>query len=196
MGFPQFLKTRDSYKKIIIAPVVTSHLNQMDWWQKQNLATQEELKQDTKVIAAYMREAFVNAVKSDQNQRYTVVSAAGPNTLIVESAIVELVPSKAFFNAASTVGSFFVPGLGLAATAGKGSVAIEVGIKDSQSGKVLATMADRELAQSAVVDVAAYSWYDSAKDTIQQWAQQFVQLANTDLSEKVSDSMPYTLVTW
>ena len=57
-------------------------------------------------------------------------------------------------------------------------------------------MADREEGKSALVDIAGMTWYDSAKDSIQDWAKQFVKLANTDYSVKVEDSMPFTLVTW
>lgn len=193
---PEFRKQRQNYKSVILAPVKTSHLEHMDWWQKQSARTQEDLSADADTIARYTHNAFADAIANDPSHRYVVAAKPGPGTLKLEIALVELVPSKAFLNAASTVGGFFVPGAGLAATAGKGSVAIEARLTDSTSGKLLAQMADREEGKSAVVDIAGMSWYSSAKTTIDEWAAQFVRLANSEYTEQVPDSAPFTFVTW
>ena len=193
---PEFRQKRDEYTSIIVAPVNVSHLSKMDWWQRQNAMTQETLAKDAATVAAYIKKSFTEAIANDPKHRYTVVDKPGNDTLILELALVELVPSKAFFNAATTVGGFFVPGLGYAAAAGKGSVAIEGRIRDSQNGTLLGQMADREQGKSAVVDVAGMTWYESAKNNVDDWAKQFVELANTDYAHKVEDSLPFTLVTW
>ncbi len=193
---PTLKQNRDSYRKIVISPVNVAHLQQMSWWQQQSAVSQESLRKDAKEIASYIRKTFSDAVLKDPNRRFMLTNVPGENTLIFETALVELVPAKAFFNAAATVGGFFVPGAGYATMAGKGSVAIEMRVRDGKTGAVLAQMADRELGKSALVDVAGMTWYDSSKNIIVDWANQFIALANTDPNTKVADSSPFELVTW
>lgn len=189
-------QNRDKYTNVILPPVNTDYLQNMDWWQRQSAVTQESMKNDARQVANYLHEQLVKKITDDPNHRLSVVFAPGPDTIIAEFALVELVPSKAFFNAAATAAGFIIPGAGVVSTAGKGSVAIEGRIRDSSTGAVLAQFADREVNKPALMDVAGMTWYDGSKDNINDWANQFGKLMNTPLSEKVDDALPFAVVTW
>jgi len=193
---PDWPQERDKYTKVIIAPVNLDHLQDMNWWQEQNAFTKEQMKKDQEEIAAYIRERVTQAIENDPNHKLTVVASPGPDVVLLELALVELVPSKAFFNAAATGAGFVISGAGLLSTLGTGSVAIEGRVTDSMTNKLFVQIADREKNKAAAVNVANMTWFDGAKDCINDWAEQLVQLANSPLSEKVSDSPPFTLVTY
>lgn len=193
---PELTANREHYTKVFVAPVNTDYLGKMDWLDKQNTKSDAQLKKDVEEIAQYTQAAFVKAFGDDPHHRLQVVSAAGPDTLVLEMAIVKLVPSKAWFNAAATAAGFVVPGAGLLDAAGKGDVAIEARIRDGATGTVLATMADNESAQTALVNIAELTWYDTAKDSINGWSKEMVQLINSPVTEKVSGQSPFALFTW
>ena len=54
-------------------------------------------------------------------------------------------------------------------------------------------MADRESAEAAPIDVQAVTWYGFAEEVIDNWAEQFVQLANTPVTQQVEDSSAFRL---
>ncbi len=57
-------------------------------------------------------------------------------------------------------------------------------------------VADREAEQLAIVSVRGMTWYSHAKTMIDQWARQFVQVANRKPGEKVEDTEAFTLKPW
>ena len=116
--------------------------------------------------------------------------------MIIELAITELVPAKAWFNTAATAAGFVIPGAGLLSFAGKGSVAIEGRVRDGKTGEVLATFADREKDKSAPINLASMSWYQSGKQNVDDWADQIAELLHTPRSHDVTDSSPFTLLPW
>jgi hypothetical protein len=57
--------------------------------------------------------------------------------LVLELALVELVPSKAFWNVGAGAAGFIVPGASLLSLAGAGSIAIEVRARDGANQQVI-----------------------------------------------------------
>jgi hypothetical protein len=56
--------------------------------------------------------------------------------------------------------------------------------------------ADREAAKTRVVDLEAVTWYGQARESMNDWADQLVLLANTPKDVKVEDSSAFTLMPW
>ena len=75
-------------------------------------------------------------------------------------------------------------------------MAIEGRVRDAKTGKVMAMFADREAAKTRVVDVEAITWYGQARESMNDWADQFVLLANTPKDVTVEDSSAFTLLPW
>jgi hypothetical protein len=76
------------------------------------------------------------------------------------------------------------------------TVAFEAMIKDAKTGEVLAMAADREQGKAAPINLRALTWYKEAEGVIEEWAGQFVQIANRRPGEIVKDSRPFTLKPW
>ena len=74
--------------------------------------------------------------------------------------------------------------------------AIEGRVLDSDTGQVLVMFADREKAKTRILDLQAITWYGHANESIGDWAQQLVQLANTPKDVKVEASSPFRLRPW
>jgi hypothetical protein len=79
---------------------------------------------------------------------------------------------------------------------GKGYVAIEGRVRDGATGEVIATFADREAPKAALLDVKSLTWWSPAKSIIDDWARQFVQLANRRPGAIVKDSPAFDLLVW
>lgn len=184
------------YKKIIVAPVYTEYLLKQDWWSGVN---EEKIASDAKkdccFIAKYMENSFRDSISRDTDHRFNVVSKPGTDTIILEMALTELVPTKAFFNAAEMVAGFFVPGMGLLSLLNSGSVAMEARIKDSESGKVIAMFADREKDTAAIIDIAGLKWYSHAENIIDGWSGDFVKLSNSGNLD-VRAKFPFELISF
>ena len=119
--------------------------------------------------------------------------------VVLELAIVELVPSHAVISAVGLIAPFAqAPALAVASKiAGKGtSVAIEGRLRDSVTGEVLMMFADREEPPFRIISLKAITWYGDAEDSIETWSKQLVELANTPKTKKVEDASNFTLLPW
>ena len=175
----------DSYDKVIVAEVNTNYLSKATWWDYISLAW--DRKKDTRQIAEYMKTTAEKTFGKKEDDRFSVTESAGPGTLVLEMALVELSPTKAFLNAA---------GLLIGVTIDHGMVAMEGRVSDSVSGRVIAAFTDRENGKTALVSVHDYTWFGHAKKVIDDWAGQIVVVLNTNFSQYVKDSGVLTLEPW
>jgi hypothetical protein len=116
--------------------------------------------------------------------------------LVVELALVELVPSNAYWNAGATAAGFVIPGAGLLSAAGAGSIAIEGRLRDGGTSKIIATFKDRRKDKVAPVNIGSYTWYHGAEGNITDWAAEFAELINTPPNHVVKRPSPVTLMPW
>ena len=187
---------RETYTEVLIKPVDTDYLMEMNWWGKISIKA-GKMRQDAAKLAVYAGDSLQEAVRSDPKNRYDLVSVAGRKTLVIEMAIVELVPTKAELNALGTAAGVVVPGAGTAASlAGQGSIAIEMRFRDGGTREIVAMFADREKAKSAPVNLRGFTWYKFAEEILDDWSEQLIELANTAPEETVSDTSPFRLKPW
>jgi hypothetical protein len=151
---------RKKYSEIMVSPVNTGYLIKNNGWSAMNLK-EDRLAVDAKTIAAYTVKTYKEALLSDANSKLKLVSQPSNHTLVLELAIVELVPSKAM---AGAVGLITMPVGMIAGTIatkvlGKGAVAIEGRLVDAETGEVIAMFADREKTKTAPINLAAATWY-------------------------------------
>ena len=86
------------------------------------------------------------------------------------------------------------PGTGAAAGAiNQRRAAFEGRLSDLETGEVVATFADRDMADVGPIDLTRLTWYGPAKGIMDRWARQFVQIANRKPGEVVTDPTPFTL---
>jgi hypothetical protein len=187
------------YREIYIAPWNVEYLRQMTWWEK--LERGEKVKEDAKELAGYARGVFEEAFRKDKKHRFQVVDQPGPNTLIAEFALTEVVPNKIVLD---TLGYAAGPVAGAAGTAAAtvqtsathSTVSFEARMKDGGTNDVVAMFADRESEKFSLVNVKDLTWYGHAKAILREWAEQFVKIANKQPGDIVKDSAPFDLRPW
>ena len=182
------------YRRIQIAPVNTGHLLQMEW--AQQVDRQEKIREDAEKLAGYAQETFVQTFRKDPNHRFEVVDRPDAETVVLELALVEIIPSKVGLNTLC-----YAPFVGTAVRIFRGmkhrsTVAFEARMRDGATGQVIAQFADREAEKAAVINVKDVTWYGHAESIIAEWAQQFVRVANRKQGEVVRDSKPFHLKPW
>ena len=145
------------FSKVYFAPVAIGNLSRQGWWTSQSSVTQRQLESDARKLAAHFRRSLVNAARNDSGRRLTVVNQPGPDTMIIETAITELIPAKAYWNAAATTAGFVIPGAGLLSAAGSGTITIEGRVRDGDNSKLVASFRDRMKDTMAMVNVDSYT---------------------------------------
>jgi hypothetical protein len=147
----------------------------------------------------FSQDKFKEVFRNDPKNRSQVVASQQPGSLTLELALTELVPSHPVLEAMSIAAPY---GSGVAVQAvakesgAKATVAFEAKFNDTKTGKVLAMMADRKPGKVAPVNLRALTWYGEANVIIDEWADQFVQIAEKRPGETVKDSSPFTLMPW
>ena len=177
--------------RVYVAPVDTAHLLEGGiGLQFHERMVTGQYENDLREIAAYARNALIEAWGADPEKTRIVVDSPSDADLIFEMSIVELIPSKPALEAAG----LFVTGL---STLNNPSVAFEARSVDRRTGKVVATFADREVPPLTIVaDAGKYSWYHPARRIIDDWAEQFVEVAKLTKDGSVSDTRRLRLLNW
>lgn len=184
------------FKSVYFTPVNTQYMAKQTWWQAQTPLRQNDLAQDTQKLATRLRSEFITAVANHPAHKMKVAQTPGPDTLVIDLALVELVPSKAFWNAASTAAGFAVPGAGYLSMAGRGSIAIEGRARNGTDGSIIATFKDRRTDKVAPVNLGKYTWYHGAEQNISEWAAEFAGFLNSTPDETIKRTSRVTLKPW
>lgn len=169
------------YAYVYVAPVDTQHLRESSGWAQFDMMLDGTLDKDVGELCDYTRNAYRYAFnKAEVKPRLKVVGRRDlPNTLILETAIISIVPSKAELNALGFAGSFVVPGLGIATSlVSSGSVTIECRVRDSKTGEILAMYADTERDPDALIAVSRFTWTQTARINIKTIAEQTAALVS------------------
>lgn len=192
------------FTQIVIAPVNTQYVMAQNFWEKASTAglTPEQIKKDVQALADYTRQSMTRAFADDPKHRFAVVEEAGPQTLILELALTQVVPSKAALNAIGYVS--WIPTMVAAAGStvtesqdtGKGVVAIEGRIRHGGNGEIIGMFQDRQNPPQAIVDVKSVSWWAPAKQIVDNWSNQLVAVANRPPGGIVKPAPAFQLMIW
>jgi hypothetical protein len=193
---PGFDKSK--YTKVYVAPVNTEYMLKMTEWQKG--INQADFERDVAKLAVFTQDKLKLAFREDPKHRMQVLDAptTDPDALVIEMAIIEVVPSKVALNALG-----YAPfGIGMTINAVRmvaddtSTCAFEARIRIASTKEIVATCADREAQQLAIVTVRGLTWYSNAETIIGQWAVQFVEIANRKPGETVKETDVFTLKPW
>jgi hypothetical protein len=184
------------YQTIYIKPVNTSYLMETDSW-KENFR-QGHMKEDAQELGRYMEDRFRGAFATGANNQFRVVGYPEPGSLTLELALTELVPSNVALETLryAPYGGGAAATLLSRATGAMSTVAFEAKVRDSKSGTVVAMLADRETQKFKFVDFKALTWYGNAKNTIDEWADQFVLVVNKRPGQIVEEASTFSLKPW
>ena len=188
---------KNNYKELIVAPVNTRYMLEMDWLHKASSANWvSDVKKDIKELAKYFHDQVVKEFKEDTKHRFQVIERPDQSkepALRLELALIEIDPSTPVLHALGLA----APQLGTATAAGvinQRRAAFEGRLRDIRTGEVVATFADRDMADIGPLDLTRLTWYGPARDIMDRWARQFVQVANRNPGEVVTDPTPFTLM--
>lgn len=190
------------YNKIVVMPINTSHQLPQTDTEKNNIRSMLDAeKQDMIDFAQYTEEAFKKAIREDKNNRFQLVEQAGPNTLVLELAIVKAVPGKPIIGALKNasnltpIGAIIMPikmaKQGYTESSMQASVAIEGRLTDSQTGEYFAMFADRRKQKTAVFNANDFTAYGNLRQIVDLWASGFVTALNKrplETGAKIEDS--------
>ncbi len=182
------------YRRIQIAPVNTGYLPEMEWAKR--VDQREKLREDAGKLAGYAQGAFQRAFREDPAHRFEVADQPDAETVVLELALVEIIPSKLAINTLC-----YAPFVGTAVRVFRGvkhrsTVAFEARVRDGATGEVIAQFADREAEKAAIINVKDATWYGHAESILAEWAQQFVRVLSREPGEAVRDSKPFHLKPW
>lgn len=192
---------RERYTKVLIAPVDIDHQLEISRWNKLSTASFFGLEDDVGRLAIRLREKIEEAFRNDPKHRFEVVTEPDSETLVVEIALVAVVPNKSVL-ALGALAAMAAPvpisiPLGtFASRAEHGYVAIEGRVRDGGSGKVVAMFADRESSKTRVLDLQSIHWYGHTFEIFDEWATQLVEVANRPMDPGIPDPTPFTLKPW
>jgi hypothetical protein len=184
-----------SYRALAVAPVNTNYMMEMDWLHKMSsVNVLSDVKEDIEELAQYFRGQVIKNFREDPHHRFQVIEYLGQPvgpTVRLELALIEIDPSQPVLHALSWAGP---PGTGTAAgVINQRRAAFEGRLRDLQTGEIIATFADRDMADAGPLDLTRLTWYGPAKGILDRWAEQFVQIANREPGEAVNDPVPFTL---
>lgn len=153
------------YNKFIVAPVSTAYLNNNGQLESTSafITTKEAYDEEVKKLAEYATQTFRKAFEEDERKRVQIVDVPGPGTLNLEIALSQVV----FGHPGVYAGSFAspLPGTGVLASAvTQPTVAFEFRLKDSVTGEVVATAADRRTPKIRIVDFNQLTATSSCRD--------------------------------
>jgi hypothetical protein len=191
----------EPYSRIHVRPVDTSYVREMNLWAKLTIAA-PRVDDDVEVLALELRDVFAQAIREDPRRRLELVDGVAEGTLLLEMALIELVPNKAWLGTLGLASRGTpVPGVGVATAAAatvldRGWVSIEGRLRDARSGEVLVQFADSEKGKLRLIDLEVLTWYGHAHEIFREWAQQFVERVSTPLDQPVDETPWFTLRPW
>jgi hypothetical protein len=187
-----------TYDKIYVAPVNTDYMLKTTAWQQGQPKAQIEA--DSRKLSDHAHDSIVKAFRDDPNHRFAVVDVAGhdPHTLVFEVALIEVVPSKVLLNALGFAPFWVGTGITVVRSVAndKSTAAFEARVSDAATGKYVIYAADREAEQFAPLDVRGLTWYSDAEGIMDEWAKQFVEIADRKPGQKIEVAPTFRLLPW
>lgn len=174
------------YSKVYIAPIDTTHLLKLDWWDQANFASGSEQDQAAQ-LTTYFREKLVEALTKNSHKTYSVVDTPDAQTLRIELAIVEVIPTKVWLNA---IGYLAIGALSTGATAFEGR------LRDGATNEILAEFKDQEYGQFDLVSIADLTWFKHSEHTIRIWSDQIAHVCYRAPDESIAPMSTVTLRPW
>jgi hypothetical protein len=116
--------------------------------------------------------------------------------MIIETAITELIPAKAYWNAAATAAGFVIPGAGLLSAAGSGTITIEGRVRDGDNGNLVASFRDTMKDKMAFVNIDSYSWYGGSQANLEETAANIARVINAKPGTMVSQPSQIKLIAY
>lgn len=196
--FHYFYRKRslDAYKRVYVAPVDSENLRESSAWAELDEQMAGEFGNDVASLCKFMREAYRQAFESEASGRFSVTDKKNqPDTLVIEPALIAVVPSKAELQAAGIVASSLVfPGFGaMASVVSAGSVVVECRVRDARTNEIVAMYADAEKDPNALIPTARLTWSYAGRINVKAIAGMTVKVLEAEDVTTVRRDFPVRL---
>lgn len=190
-------------QKLYVAPVDISHALPLDWWDAINIRA-SKVSWDLPIEADQLHDRVEDAFRDDPQKHFIVIddpAEIDADTAVLQMSLVELVPNKAILGVIGIAAwgaplEIGIPVATLTAFISHGSTAMECEVRDAGTGKVLASFADRQTGKMRVIDLRSLSWYANAHETMDDWADGLVDLANAPPGKRPKPAALFTFMPW
>lgn len=172
------------WTELRIAPIATEHLGEAAWCSECDL---EDLASKRAALAASFRQKIEAAFVEDPQRLLKPVPKVGAKTVVLEIAIVDVVPPRSWFNAR---------GAAPAGLTSHGSIAIEGRILDGKTGRLLSTFADREDCAADLLEGSHTDWCCHAPLLFDRWATRLVGLAHAAKEGRIGNAATVPTQSW
>ena len=191
MNHPNFLKL---YPHILIRAVdISPAVRGLDKYKHLSSMAKMRRAEEMAEMALYMEERFRMALRDYPEHPFRLAPRPGPMTLEVVLALTEVNPTNPVASVAGVAAGALVPGGGLIAAAGSGSIAIEGLTRDAESQQLFLEFKDREADRTSPFSLKDFQRYAHIRSAIDDWADQFAELTATPPEHMVDDSSPFSL---
>jgi len=169
-----------NYTEVMLAPISLEYLAPPT---TASGGTPQDNRHASVDAAVFAGEAFTQAVQDDPSRRFTIVTHVDAKTIVVEMAIVELTPSVR----PSSADAFGIPTTTSASSAlqreanlnGRGTIAMQLKLRDGKTNQVIAIFADARRADAPSGDEKITPGYAFANQIVGDWMRQIVAMLNS-----------------
>jgi hypothetical protein len=135
------------------------------------ILTDADYRAKAREVADYFREQIIDKIKNYPENRFQIVNQRGPQTAVIEMAITELEFSHPGAYAATFASP--VPGTGVALSAvTQPHAAFALRITDGETGRLIATAADRKFPPMRIADLNQLTISSSTREICSFWAEE------------------------
>ncbi|MEY4701463.1 MAG: hypothetical protein RL326_1650 [Pseudomonadota bacterium] len=187
----------NSYDKVFFRSVTVDKIPG-DVWKKSEsmvISSREDFQKEAKQLAGYFKEQLNEKVKKYKKGKFTTVTTPVKGGLVFDIAITEL----EFAHPIAQAGSMLVPvpgtSIALAAVTDP-HVAFAARVYDGETGKLIATIADRKYPPARLLDFSKLTFRSPNREICSIWAEIFAEGLNRDEFATVSPRGYFRLLPW
>jgi hypothetical protein len=187
----------EQYTSVWFRSVTADTLPKDSWLASKGtlLSKESEFKALAGELAAYFKQELIEAVANYKGGVVSVVESAQPRGLIVDVALTEL----EFSHPIQKAGFMLVPIPASSLvfnTVSDPHVAFAAKVYDAQSGKLVATLADRRFPPTRLLDVNRLTLTSSAREICDTWAEIIAEALNRERFADVPDRGFFAILPW
>ena len=188
---------RGYYSKVFFRSVTLDKLPEDAWKASKTAAipSKKVFIEEARALAEFFKKELEKKVQKYPKGTFTVVSAPESQGLVFDIAFTELEFSHPIVRAGSLLVP--VPGAGIAFNAfSDPHVAFAARVYDGESGKLIATIADRKFPPNRLIDLNKLRATSSTREIVTLWAEIIAEGLNRDRFAKVSSRGLFRLLPW
>lgn len=186
-----------NYTNVFFRSVTADTLPPESWRASKGafLSNEEQFKKLANKLAQHFKDELESEVSTYKNGVVAVVESPEPKGLIFDIALTEL----EFSHPIQKAGVMLVPVPGTSVIFSAVSdphVAFAGRVYDAETGKLIATIADRRFPPTRLLDVNRITLSSSAREIVETWAEIIAEVLNRERFAKVSDRGFFAILPW